>query len=67
MKERYDNHCIITFMGDNWYIVGASPGMLCVVRLEGVELIGAVIDISKVDWNGYCQEAVEMLYTGVPS
>ena len=60
-EDYYDSHCLITFMGWCWYIIGAHPGRLRVVRLQGTELIGAIIDISNVDWDGYCKQAVEIL------
>lgn len=61
-EEYYDSHCLINFMGHMWHIIGARPGLLQVVRLKGVEIVGTLIDTRNVDWEGYCKEAVELLY-----
>lgn len=67
-NEQHWDHCIITFMGVNWFIAQVKPDRIIGVRYnENYDLVKANIDTSEVDWNGYCNEAVQMLQKRTPA
>lgn len=53
----FDNHCRITFQGQNWWI-RRIVGHLMYLRNENGRIIA---DTSKADWEAYCIAAAEMI------
>lgn len=61
-EEQHMDHCIVTFMGENWFIAHVQPGFMIGVRRDACGRDFAVtIDTQKIDWTGYCNEAVEWI------
>lgn len=63
MSDQHNHHCILTFMGFNWWIVSARPDTLEVARrVDQHSIITGFVDISHVNWEDYCKAAVEWDY-----
>lgn len=65
MTEQYNHHCLLTFAGFNWRIIGCRHGHIWIERpIEGDldEWLGARVSahiVTKdVDWDAYCEAAV---------
>jgi hypothetical protein len=56
--RQHDDHCWITFMGDNWKIYGVTRDCLLLVNEGGV----CICDVGYVDWEAYCAMAVDWMY-----
>lgn len=61
-----NDHCIVTWLGENWFINAMRPGMLFVSHLDDSH-ITTIIDISQCDWPSYCASAVDMIQKKNPS
>lgn len=60
-RNEYDDHCYINFMKQEWRIVGMVPGRMLLTSVANPGL-GAIVDISEVDWEGYGKDAVNALH-----
>lgn len=60
-QEQHWDHCIITFMGENWLITHVKPGRIIGIRWTGRGYFQTIIDTSKINWDHYCNEAVRFI------
>lgn len=56
-EGQQDDHCRITFMGENWWIAAKRGHSLGLVNENG----RTVLDISGVDWPRYLEAALAMM------
>jgi hypothetical protein len=56
-EGQHDDHCRLTFMGQNWYI-DCIEGSLFFLRSETGEQI---MDASAIRWDEYCEMAAYWL------
>lgn len=55
--DEHDNHCRLTFLGENWWI-RAVYGKLILLSNENGR---TVLDTRNVDWSAYADAAVAMM------
>lgn len=60
-REQQDDHCWLTCGGLNWKIRGKRGDTIYVWRGYSPHLEYAIIDVSLLDTEEYCQKAWEML------
>lgn len=61
-SSQYWDHCIISFMGENWFIVRIKPGEMTGARLtEDGRCLIVKINTENIDWSIYCNEAVRWI------
>lgn len=63
MSNQYNHHCIVTAWNRDWFIIGARPGSLRLVRASDEGIMISDLDTSRVDWDAYCEAAVRWDYT----
>jgi hypothetical protein len=61
--QQHNHHCLITFMGHNWWIASAMPGRLELARrIDADTIMYCYCYTHLVDWKSYCRAAVEFDY-----
>lgn len=65
MNEQHNHHCLLSFMGFNWWIVESRPGvnqLKVARRINTNAVIVANIDTARVNWENYAKAAVRWDY-----
>lgn len=57
MSEQHDDHCMLTFMGQNWHIAGVSNELMYLRN----DLGDCLLDTFGVRWDEYVDAACAML------
>lgn len=56
------DHCFVNWLGDNWYIYEARPGLLFLARwVHPNGVVKTCVDISQVNWDRYAEEAIRLM------
>lgn len=60
VPPQHNDHCLITFMGENWRILSVTPGPIMLLRsLDNGK--SAIMDGRNVDWLSYVNQAASWL------
>lgn len=63
MTSQHNHHCIISWLGENWFITGCSPGVIRLGRrINEHATLHTSVCTRFVDWERYCAVAVRWDY-----